>query len=611
MGPAIDIIEASEDWSVLGAGHRTVFNARSSDGLIGGYWLSKGIDASFPGKLLPSPAESAYGNSYGGTFANGNLGEWGGFLISNGVAGSFVADSTMITEYVSGSGDWTDRQAVSTNANYSHLFEYTNGGTTWLLAAQGLGATPAVYRISTDGTTWSVSTATNADEFCGFATRAATSGDDVLWGITRLGELRNATNPASGSWSAITQIGRGNAGDSVEYVLGFCTGSDNNLYILTSERLYSFDGTNVVVVFDLGSAYEMTGQTLGNMGELIPGLSGELYAKCREHIILRYDISAGTVSQVWPVPGGEGLSPETFLDKIPEHSMAVSADGLYFLGYESSGGSEWLIKMTDPINGVWHTLVETPTASAFYRGINIVDGQAGPGSVTSAPRGLVTVNQTDDDVVVFDLGIPFDDPAASGNVRFATAEGALYGPWMDFNAQTLRKLLAFGEITASDLSTASENVKLQIELESDQGTLITLINETADASTDGSVVAYTGSASSSLPFTRCRYVLKLTYVSGEPTAIHGVAVHASPNWPRKRTWQMDVLLGVAQRGGGASRYSPQNQETFLFDALQERCTFHARDGATYTVRVLDLAYAGVRRHQGRDHPVIRVSLVEL
>lgn len=569
--PEIDLPLAFRGW---GGGSGVEQLDTSAGQLIESYHYSQGIDASRPGRLLPSPAKQTMG-----TIGNNVL----QYLLSD-EHGIFLITPSAVFEKT-GVSTWTSRQAVSAGAQYTSLFEYSNATDTYLLAAQG-DLTPANYRVSTDGTTWTVASGTNADVFAYFATRVSAAGAQVVWGITEAGALRNTQDPsATGAWSAADQITQPR-----ETVLGMATGPDNVLYIATDIRLYSYDGTTITELVEFADLKEVL--TVSDRRSVLRTPAGLLFIM-RERALFKYDTSAAELTVVWPPK-----EPSSVLTGRVR-GLAASVDHVFFSLDVGTTGS--YIMQGDPTGSTWHTLTWIAESTSVAALIVAASDLYGSAFFDTDTRTLaVGTNQP----YFYSLAHAGDIPTNDSAYSYETTAGTIYGPWVDFGAQTFKKLITEAELVAENIA-ADETATLKIELEDDQGTETTLITANATG------FLYTGSASSALEFTRARYVLTLDYTAGDPPIVRGFAIHAAPLPPRKRTWQMDVLLGAAQRGGGQGRYAPSEQETFLFNALDERCTFGARDGTAYTVRVLDLEYAGVKRYQGKDHPVIRVSMVQI
>lgn len=577
IDPAIQLVYAVRDLSG-GAG------LREADGSISAhlrrYNYARHVDCSWPNVILRAPQEQA-------TAAFPNAGTIVQFLRSQEL-GFYAADGRYIYEWTSGT-TWTQRNDEASDVGQSQLFEYSNSTDTYLLSA---GSTNSRYNYSTDGTTWTERDATTygfgaAVKF--FAVWHTASSEPQLVGITEAGDLRTTTNPINGgAWTAGDQIGLPH-----EVVTGLVVVNDT-IYVLKETAIWSYDGTTVGLVW---SARDL--KKTGNGSKHIVWSDNNVYA-FYGNSMLKFDPVANTISRVYPLDDSLGNAEINGDVK----GITATASHIYFSIVNNTPDS-YVIK-GNPSTGEWHTWAFNSSANfgallALEAGNT--DGDTGFHANNPA---ILFADDTNDDAGFFILPRDGYTPADDGNCRFSTTIAAiLQGPMYDFGLPATSKIATRGDVDVQDSTSAGLVVLRFVQPDATLTTVVT--------TTQGESGLFSGTLTSAVEDTRFafRLVPQAAASATEAISVRGFSLRVSANPPRLRTWQMDVLLGAAQRGGGQSRYSPAEQEAFLFNALEELCTLGARNGTTYSVRVLDLEYAGVRQYQGRDHPVVRISMVQI
>lgn len=531
------------------------------------YNYTQGVDLSWPGRAYLSPARQTMSGLSTAPVV---------FLDSTD--GFFVAAGTTIYEWSAATQAWTLRDTHT--AAYTDLVEF-NGGN---FAAAG---DAAAYKHSADGVTWTASTLGDPNAHR-FAVRGQASNLAIIFKISSTGIVKTNTDGTNGgavAWSAGTPLGH-----SSETVNSFVE-ADDKLFAYKVEGFYSFDGTTTEDVWTGGRQMKRS----GNGKSAFTWANGKTYTPYGDRI-LEYD-PLGDTAYRWVFPLDSMLGNTELNGEI----TAITGDGdwLYF-ALKNRAGNTYICKLKPFTGG--------PVAHTYaYLGANDCNSMAvaGPGTVHSTNPALVFgYGAASNYIILPRSGLrPEDDTA----YQFDTTEGVAYGSWIDVGARTYDKFLN-GGLAIAENCTAGMPITVKYQLDGDtQTTAVTLISVASSGETSATLT-------SDVSFTRVRYVFTMSTADplSSPRSI-GFVFNTTLNPPRRRMWEMDVVLGndQVQRGGGSLNISSDVQEDFLFAALTKRCTLYDRRGRSFVVRLLDIGGLAVRPRNMTDTDYTTLTLVEI
>lgn len=463
------------------------------------------------------------------------------------------------------------------------------------------------YVYSSTGTSWATSTADDPSAYL-FAVRGESSSRPVLWKTDSKGVLKNATDPSAigASWSAGAALGPGH-----ETVGSFLVANDK-LYLFRSGGIYEYDGTDTQDVWLGGRA--MPHADNGKHATLAP--DGTIYVTYGGSLF-RFDPIAFAnggvaIAQVWPskpVLGNTNVNGAVT-------AIAVDSRWLYFALYFT--GTEFVAKgriyKMNLATGEIHSFINLGNRKVWALGV-IASHATGPHTenptlVISASTSLVTSQDTryailpreglrpgDDDNVLFDRGVT-QQPGQSGH------NPVIVGSWVDIGSQTFSKFLNGARIVTANSNTA-RNATLKYEVDNEAAvTLLTANGPSID----------TTAVTSDVEFNRIRYRLEMASGTEEQSPeVDGFTFGVTPNPPRKRLWQVSVLVGPQQStvSGDALPDQGRSVEEFLFNGLSKRVIFYDRYGRSFITRLLDIQAFGLRPLGRGDSTGFTLSLAEL
>mgnify|MGYP003343056525 FL=1 len=565
--PEIDVPLAFEMWNE-GAGYSTALTS----GSILRYNYSRGIDASCPsGHLHAAPSVHTTVESDDTAIAAAPT------RIYQSSLGVYILAGAYIYQYDTVTGKLYQRDdASATGVSYVDIIEMDG------ILYASRGATTA-YKYSSDGTTWTTSTA--ADPYAEYFTvRQSTTDIANLWKIVKQ-QITNTPDPINGgtAWSGSDEVGH-----SSETTTGAVT-VGNLIFVFKREGFYSYDGTNSRTVWTTPYRDSTNGK------HPYVWVDGCIYAPYGRRL-LRYDPYGDTsLTAVFPLDAHDSTELKGQIVDI-----TGDEDWLYLL-VTNRAGNTYIIKGR-PGEG-WHTLAYLSTTASTCMTV------IGPTAVHSTNPVLSLGYGTAFAYYILPRHnlCPADDPAYT----FNTAGGTMYGPYVDFGAAAFNKFLNRGTVLGKNMS-AGRSLALGYEID-DSGSTVAITTAVDNGLTEGTI-------SSSVEFNRIRYYLTLASPDAAVSpVIDGITLHATLNPPRRRQWAPVVALSDELRTfeGRSTEYLPSADELeeILLAAATKRLTLTTMVGNTHTVRLLDATNAGVVRKQmgGKTYTArgLQLRLVEI
>jgi hypothetical protein len=529
------------------------------------YSYSQHVDLSYGDRAYKSPARVA-GTDLTNTIIKQVFTPLGVFAI--------VADE--VWEYNTGTDVW---DSVLTSVAPTDILSFG----TYVVVLCGDNA----YRYSTDGTSWTTSTATGHEYHYG-AVRSGSAGSPVLWAINADGTMSNCTDltNASEDWATDTQIG-----DTWEQVNGLALVNDEFI-ILKDTGLYLYDG---VTKFDLYPA--ATAAIAANGKHHTTWINGKLYLNLGDKV-QEYDASRRTFKQVWP-DTDDVAHPE--LNGTIE-AMGRTNEHLYF-SLKNAAGNYYIMR-GDPDRGGFHTWV--------YTGANAVTSLAGqrPGAVhASNPVMLATYGTFASNYV---LPGPNLRPENDASYNFETTDGVVVWPWMDGGAALHTKFMTYGKLTGETMinDPAAGFVRTLVWSYALDGS--SLVTDLVQGDLAGITVGVPADA------TKYTWIQGRLTMSTDDTTItpvfKGAVFGSTPNPPRRRQWTgiLDLKnIAVGPRGGSPGREDEKVLRDHLFNGTSSRVLLYDRWGTRWVCKLHDVRQANLTEHPGADIDSLQINLFEM
>jgi hypothetical protein len=478
-----------------------------------------------------------------------------------GSYGYYAAAGDEIMEW--SAGNWTSRTSGGGVA-FKDVMEMDGV----LYATRGQAAD---YMYSTDGTTWTAFTDSD-NNFDYFATRNTSSGEAVLWGVKADGTMKSTTNGRNGGVAWSTAVAVGHTSETVNGMLNL----NDDLYVFKREGIYRYTGTATEDVWlggiGLNAATNGTKPFLWGDGKAYSPYGDRLHA---------FDPNENAITPVFPSLHMAG-NPQ-----ISGNITAITGDARWlYVGVKNGAGNSYIIKGNPYANdgiGEWHTYV--------YLGANDCTAlSVAPGTAADTPSTTNPTLNTSYGTAAsyFILARAGRRPEDDGAYRYDIGTtNKLVGSYTGFGALGFNKFLNSGRIIGGNLST-TEKIELFYEIDG-SGSPVSILEATASGVSQANITT-------EVSFLRARAQIEMVSGANTETPIgHAVVLHATPNPPRKRTWTFIVKVAddLSLRGGGRSRYSGRDLESFLFGAVRQRCRLYDRRGTSFIVRVLDVKAVGV------------------
>lgn len=561
-----------------------VFNSAGiidgGDGPFTGYHFSQGVDASYRTRLYVSPLQNAHLENDQSAIAAAPSKFYRSSL------GVFMLAGAYIYEFDTGNDEWIERDDASGDgASYIDIIEMD--GT--LVATRGAGQD---YKYSTNGTSWAAFTdSATGDNPEYLAVRGVASSQAIMWQVASNGLLLNSNDPKNGG----SAWGGGDAvGHTSETVNGMVEANDD-MYIFTTGGFYRYTGSAQEDVW-LGGRHMYRSD---NGKQPFVWVDGRIYVIYGDGI-LQYS------------PNGDNLNgveldfvfPPKFMEGNEEVNgtvTAIAGDSFWlYVALKNAAGRTYIMRGNPYGNGgigEWHTWA--------YLGANDCNALmvAGPGDVhDNNPTllfGVATAGSS------FILTRPNLRPEDDSNYRFDTATGKIVVSYTDVGARAFAKFLNAGRVVVEN-STAGRPVVLKYEID-ESGSEVTIVTATSNGESNANI-------STDVQFQRIRpiFTLDTNDNTSAPVCLGGI-FNTTPNPPRKRIWDFEVVVGdnLQASTGQRTRLSGKDLESFLFGALEQRATLYDRRGRSFTVRVLDIRGVGAEPSQVNDTEAVRMLLGEI
>ncbi len=515
--------------------------------------------------------------------------------------------------------DYWGRYGSGTRLGYTYVYT-NNGGGSWTNAAGAGIERDHLY----------------------FAVKGQTSGNPIMYGIDKTGELRNnATGIAA--WSAAIQVG-----ETTETVTGLLEHNDV-VYVFKTNGIYKLNAAGTGTEDVWIGAKDTTNETNGSTPVLFR--DGNIYCTYDGYLI-QFNPSTNSLVRIFPIQANDFYSGQI---------NAITTDGEWlYIAFQTdwSYGEEYISgNSTYRSNHYAHILKGDPNVGGFHpigvstygnlRNISAVP----PGSTGGANPELHRLQAIDRiynnvgigprDFNIWDgyITLPRSGEDFSTDTNMSDNELGLvsyvWGPWVDLNAINIDKYIASVQAIVDNASSGSWwNLYWQFDygvhdrvlgalgggqqwIDLTDGSPYTdfywpLDNPITSRSNDANIM----SGASLERWRSVRYVLEGYNASGtSENASHprSVAMEAAVLPERVRTWslQVEVSDGLELRGGGKQRDGYIRQRNFLFDSPAKQMTYYDRDGQNYVVKIQDIQSAGTRRGQESDYEVYSISLSEL
>jgi len=413
------------------------------------------------------------------------------------------------------------------------------------------------YEISSDGTTWTASAATD-DNAVFFTARGRTSTTPQFWKIDSSGNVKSATAPdGSGStWSAAVPIGH-----TSETVNGLLT-ADDKIWIFKKEGIWWFDGTNVN---DFWTGGRLMLRDSNGKNPLL-WVDGFIYVPYGDRL-MQIDPYEETFTMLYPTDSMLGNT------ELNGAITAISADADWiYVAQKNAAGNTYILKI-NPYKTVhtWNYQASNDCNALLVTGAGAV--------ADSNPSVLAGYGSTIGTYINPRAGLR---PENDENYLYTTNTGVIVGPKINVGAKLFKKFLSAGRVLATSLTAAATAV-LRYQIDNDSP--VTIV--TAD--TDGESSA---TFTTEIEFNQVRYNMQMS-TGSESTGpiVNAIVLSTILNPPRRKSWRFSVLVnsGVILSGGGRASMSGNYLESFLFGGVQKRVTLYdRRAGKTFVGRIIDV-----------------------
>ena len=536
-----DVPLGFDNWT-SGCGIFEVSNPQAN----GTYNYSQNIDASYGDRLYLSPAFNEVFKTKPATTI-----EAAPTYLSETSIGLFLCAGRYIYKY--GTADGVFDEVVDLGAGQAAsgpIVEFS--GRIYLPAGDALA-----YRFSTDGASWTTSTA--SDPYAKFfAARGRATTSPQFWKVNDNGNLKVSASPeASGAtWSTATPTGH-----TSETVNGLVTASDK-LWVTKEEGIFSYDGTTVQDFWTGGRQMRRT----SNGKNPLQWVDGLIYVPYGDRI-MQVDPVNETFTLVYPTDYMLGH------DELNGSLTAIAGDADWiYIAQKNNAGDTYIIKL-NPYKTV-HTWV--------YQSSNDCNCLlvVGTGSINSTNPAVIAGHEN---TIGYYTNPPSGlRPEDDDNYLFTSSTGVITGPYVNVGAKLFKKFLNAGRILGQNL-TGGKTSTLRYEI--DYGTPVSIVTASSNGETSASVT-------SEVEFNQIRYNMQM--VSGVPTRTpitRSIVLNTILNPPRKKAWRLAVEVGsgVVLSSGSRASLAGNYLESFLFAGAQKRVTLYDRRAQrTFIGRIIDI-----------------------
>ena len=535
-----------------------------------GYNYSQYIDASYGDRLYLSPA---FNQLYKTKTSSTTIDAAPAFMAENSL-GTYVCAGRYLYKYDTADDEFDEVDDLGSGITFTGPVREFNGK---LYAPAG---DDDDYQVSSDGTTWAASAATDNNAVF-FTARGRTSTTPQFWKIDSSGNLKSATAPdGSGStWSAAVPVGH-----TSETVTGLLT-ADDKVWVFKKEGIWWYDGTNVNDFWTGGR--QMLRDSNGKNPLL--WVDGFIYVPYGDRL-MRIDPQNETFIMVYPT---DDMLGNTELNGAIT-AITGDADWIY-LAQKNAAGNTYLIKI-NPYKGVhtWNYQASNDCNALLVTGAGAI--------ADSNPSVLAGYASTIGSYINPRAGMrPPDDE----NYVYTTNTGVIIGPKLNVGAKLFKKFLSAGRVLGSSLTAAATAV---LRYEIDEATPETII--TADD--DGESFAV---FTNEVEFNQIRYNMQMTTGSeGTSPIVNSVVLNTILNPPRRKSWNFSVSVsdGVILSGGGRASMNGGYLESFLFGGVQKRVTLYdRRNGKTFVGRIINVQGRMTQPLSNGDLEVFDVMFYEI
>jgi len=581
------------------------------------YSFTRGVDASYAGKLYAGPNTEYHTTSLASSYfftsgetANPQV----KFYYGSGSGYVWAFGGRYLWYYTGGgtSATWTQASlSLASGYTFSDIIEFN--GVLFASIYLTSNGTPVNYWYSTNGgVSWIESTLANSAVLY-FAIRGETSGSPILWTVDKSSKLRtnvDGTN-TGGVWSSPIALGDTVNDEPQGMIIG-----GNYIYVFKTNSIWRSSGADSVSVWDNRGNAEQWNVRGSNGSRPFVWSDGNIYVQYGRRI-LQIDPNNNTQMIVWPPSAAQSGSEE-----LDGRITGITGDTewLYFSLVNNQGVS--YIMKGQPGTSNFHTLnyIQYPA----IKGISVF----GAGMIsTTNPYLLFGTDATGAGAPDYGyLGgfrlpkvgmLPDTDPDYSYSQDYTQAQ-YIVGPWVDVGQAASAKLLNGARVLST---TANESSPTTISYVPDTtnyaDTFIQNVQLGDITGTDIGIATDDNAAfriTSEVRFNKIRYILKMTRATEKNVAsIDSVVLDTTIAPTRRRLFECDILIGddLQLKGGGVSRYGAKVLESFLFNSADRLITLTDIFNRTYSVKMLSLRAAGVMTRDGRDFQIYTTSFAQI
>lgn len=561
LPPDVDQPLAAEDWSG-GAGYDTV---RTADGVsaLTKYSYSRGVNMSYSKKFMLAHKLEALLEDDGTAIADVPT----CFYYSPSY-GLFMGAGSYIYEFDFFTSQWSQRLAGS--GTIKSIREHDG-----VLYASAGASTD--YYYSGNGVSWTAYTAEdeNADFF---ETRS-----NVLWKLKGQA-LKNSTTPTTTGWTGSDKFGH-----TTMTVSSFLQ-ADGSLWGFYREGIFEYTGSAVSEVWRAPIVKSTNGKNPFYSG------NGMIYLPYGNYLMQFDPSGASLIEAVYP------LTEHITNREITGTITAVAGDERFlYVAVENADGNNYIMK-GDVNTNKWDTWVYLGTKQATV----MQWVPEGVGHTTNPVLMVGCDDTTINRVVLPRMGFTPDTDTAC---QFETS-GTVYFPNWDYGALAFPKFLNEGDVSGTNV-TATNTITLKYEKDN-EGSYTTIVSAIDSGHSSEPVTT-------EVEFNVLRPVVVLASGSRYTTPVcDGIAVHATGNPPRRRQWNLTIILAndlLMTDGQIDVEQDVRWVKDMLRQAVNRRATLTDRSGETAFVIVRDMQGKGIRPvmlgGEERDVEVIDLTLVEV
>ena len=577
------------------------------------YSFSRGVDASYPGKLYAGPYINYDTETAGGTtglFTSGDIATPTIKFYYAVQSGKLFAYGGQYLYEWAGANQWRLRFSFVSGYAITDVQDFNSH-----LFLAGMNATteaPLNYYYSADyGVSWLQSSLANS-AFKFLVVRGQDTGQAILWGVTGTGALRtntDGTNPG-GAWSNPIQMG-----STYDDVVKGMAVAGNYIYVSKANSLWRSDGTAADAVFvETQNKEDWHSAAASGSAPYVWTADSNLYVQYGRRI-LKVDPVNNTVGVVWP-PTQAQIGSEELDGEVT--GIAGDSNWIYF-SLVNKNGVSYIMKL-DPYTKQAHTY--TYTQYHKIKGI----GTTGSGLIGANPQLLFGTDATGENaesmgrlgsIILPQVGsTPDMDPGYLFDISYDNQ--FIVGPWNDIGQGASEKILN-GARLQSTLANSSSPTTVSYLLDGSGYTDTFVPNTTRGAITGvelfSAVDDYAShKETSEVRFNKIRWIMKMTRSTPKNVAaVNSLVFDTSVAAPRRRIFEMDIKVGDDQdlRGGGNSRWAAEIQENFLFRNAPRLIKFYDPYGRQFNVKMIDLKSSGVIMRDSVPLQVYSVRLAEI